>query len=262
MFGLFEALTLESVMAELRARGNPKSVKAMGKFGIRTDEALGVSVPTLREIAKRVGKDHSLAIGLWKTRIHEARLLAAMVEDPRTLSVEQMDSWVEDFDSWDLCDVCCGGLFDRTPVAYVKAIEWAGRKEEFVKRAGFAMIASLAVHDKEAEDSKFKRFFPAIERGSADERNFVKKAVNWALRQIGKRNMDLNREAINVAGRISTKGTSAGRWVASDAIRELKSDAVLRRLRRPSVARASRGGRYQRYRKGRNGRRPPARSSS
>ena len=255
-------MSLEAVIAELRSKGSEESRAGMARFGIQTVKAFGVSIPTLRAIARRLGKDHGLAIGLWRSGIHEARLLASMVEDPERLTPGQMDAWASEFDSWDVCDICCGGLFDRTPVAYEKALEWSGKEKEFVKRAGFALMAALAVHDKDAQDSKFIRFFAAIERGSVDERNFVKKAVNWALRQIGKRNAELNAKSLGVARRVSGNGTSAGRWIASDAIRELESEAVTSRLRRPSRVRASRGGRSPRYTKGRSGRRPPARSSS
>ncbi len=262
MFALCEALSLDEVMEELRAKGSPRAVEGMGRFGIRVDRALGVSVPALRGMAKRLGKDHLLALDLWKTGVHEARILASMVEDPGAVDEEQLEAWVSDFDSWDLCDLCCGGLFDRLPVAYEKALEWSGREEEFVKRAGFALMAALAVHDKEAPDSRFYRFLSAIEKGSVDERNFVKKAVNWALRQVGKRSATLNGRALEVASRISKRESRAARWVAADAMRELESGPVRSRLGLTSGARASPGGRYRRYRKGRSGRRPPARSSS
>jgi 3-methyladenine DNA glycosylase AlkD len=185
-------------------------------------------------MAKRIGHDHGLAKGLWESGVHEAKILAAMVDEPDKVTETQMEKWVDEFDSWDVCDGCCGNLFDRTPFAYEKALEWSAREKEFVKRAGFALMAELAVHDKVAPDERFVRFFGAIERGSTDPRNFVKKAVNWALRQIGKRNPKLNRAALDLAMKISRKESRSAKWVASDAIRELRSEAVQKRLRRSS----------------------------
>jgi 3-methyladenine DNA glycosylase AlkD len=189
---------------------------------------LGVSVPTLRGIAKKLGRDHGLALALWKSGIHEARILASMVDEPARVTSAQMDRWARDFDSWDVCDQCCSNLFDQTEFAYEKAVEWAKLDQEFVKRAGFALMAALSVHDKKAGDRAFSPFLELIEEGATDERNFVKKAVNWALRQIGKRNLGLNARALEVAERISKLDS---RWVASDAIRELRSGAVQKRLR-------------------------------
>jgi 3-methyladenine DNA glycosylase AlkD len=203
----------------------------MARFGINPDRALGVRIPDLRRLAKQVGTDHSLALGLWKTGIHEARILASMIDDPAAVTERQMESWVGDFDSWDLCDQCCGNLFDRTPFAFDKAVEWAGRDEEFVKRAGFALMAWAAVHDKTADDRVFIEFLPLVEREADDDRNFVKKAVNWALRQIGKRNRRLNRAAVSVARRLAKRNDSpAARWIGTDALRELTSEGVRSRL--------------------------------
>ncbi len=224
----------ESVIEELRSKANPGAVEGMARFGISSKNTLGLSIPTLRGMAKKLGRDHSLALALWKSGIHEARILAAMVDEPGRVTERQMESWVADFDSWDVCDGCCGSLFDKTPFAYAKALEWSGRSEEFVKRAGYALMAELAVHDKEAGDAAFLRFFEAIESGSTDGRNFVKKAVNWALRQVGKRNPRLNKEALKLAKRISKLDSASAKWVASDAIRELTSEAVQKRLRRAS----------------------------
>lgn len=213
---------------------DPSAVKGMARFGIATDGALGISVPSLRLLARRLGRDHALALFLWKSGVHEARILAAMVDEPSKVTEGQMEAWVSGFDSWDVCDGCCGSLFDKTPFAYAKALEWSRREQEFVKRAGYALMAELAVHDKAAPDSNFLRFFGAIRRGSRDERNFVKKAVNWALRQIGKRNPRLNREAVKLAKEIADIDSASSRWVASDAIRELTSRSVRARLRRSS----------------------------
>ena len=223
-------MDLEEAMAVLRDLASEEDRAGMARFGIPTGEALGVRVPDLRRLAKEIGRDHGLALGLWDTGVHEARLLATMVADPKKVTEDLMESWVADFDSWDLCDQACSNLFDRTPWAYEKAIEWSGRESEFQKRAGFAMMAVLAVHDKKAEDGAFEVFLPLVEREAGDERNFVKKAVNWALRQIGKRNLALNALAIETAGRIQVQGSPSARWIASDALRELMSEKVQKRL--------------------------------
>jgi 3-methyladenine DNA glycosylase AlkD len=205
----------------------------MARFGINPDHAMGVRVPALRRLAKELGRDHRLARGLWATGIHEARILAGMVEEPDRVTEAQMERWVRAFDSWDLCDQVCGNLFDRTPFAVQKAHQWAARDEEFVKRAAFALMAWLAVHDRAADDGVFMDFLPLIEREAGDHRNYVRKAVNWALRQIGKRNVRLHRAAVRTAERIARQGSRAAGWVASDALRELRSEAVIRRLRVP-----------------------------
>lgn len=227
-------MSVEAVVRELRSKSNPKAVEGMARFGISPENTFGISVPTLRGMAKRLGRDHRLASGLWESGIHEARILAALVDEPTKVTENQMERWVKDFDSWDVCDCCCSNLFDRTSFAHSKALEWAGRKEEFVKRAGYTMMAALAVHDRKAGDGAFLKFFGAIEAGSTDERNFVKKAVNWALRQIGKRNQRLNREALALAKKISKKDSRSARWVTSDATGELSSQAVAERLRHSS----------------------------
>jgi 3-methyladenine DNA glycosylase AlkD len=203
----------------------------MARFGINPDRALGVRIPDLRRLAKEIGTDHRLALALWRTKVHEARILASMLDDPAAVTEDQMDSWASDFDSWDLCDQCCGNLFDRTPLAYRKAVEWAGRDEEFVKRAGFALMAWAAVHDKTADDRIFLEFLPVIEREAGDDRNFVKKAVNWSLRQIGKRNRRLHRSAVAVATRLGKRDDSrTARWIGTDALRELASEGVRGRV--------------------------------
>ena len=203
----------------------------MARFGIQSSNSFGVSVPKLRTLAREVGHDHPLALKLWETGLHDARLLATMIDDPRQVTVDQMDKWVRGFDSWDVVDGSCGNLFDKTPFAVAKAKEWSQREEEFVKRAGFVLMAELAVHDKKAKDQVFLEFLPLMVSGASDERNFVKKAVNWSLRQIGKRNLKLNRAAISTALRIQKMESGAAKWVASDALRELKSQQVLKRLR-------------------------------
>ncbi len=229
-----DALSVESIISEMKSKSDPKAVEGMARFGISSENTLGLSIPTLRGMAKKIGTDHQTAQALWKSGIHEVKILAAFVDDPSKVTEAQMEKWVHGFDSWDVCDQVCSGLFDRTPFAAQKALEWAGEKDEFVKRAGFVMMAALSVHDKEAPDSAFLKFFGLIEKGSTDPRNFVKKAVNWALRQIGKRNLRLNRAALELAAKISRINSPSAKWVASDAIRELKSDAVQRKLRRSS----------------------------
>jgi len=227
-------LSAEAVIAEMKSKADPKAAAGMARFGISSKNTLGLSIPTIREMAKKIGTNHQVAQGLWQSGIHEARILAAFVDDPSLVTEAQMEKWVSEFDSWDVCDQVCSGLLDRTPFARAKALEWSKREEEFVKRAGYVLMAALAVHDKKAPDSEFLRFFGQIEKGSTDRRNFVKKAVNWALRQIGKRNLKLNRAALELAQKISKKDSPSARWIAADAIRELKSEAVQKKLRRSS----------------------------
>jgi len=214
---------IDEIVQELKNLAVPTNREGMARFGIDTATALGVPIPKLRAMAKKLGKSHELAEELWKTNIHEARLLATMVDRPAAVTSLQMERWVGDFNSWDLCDQCCSNLFDKTPFAFRKAIEWSGRKEEFVKRAGFALMATLSVHDKNRPDEEFLKFFSHIKRHSTDERNFVKKAVNWALRQIGKRSPFLRRAAIKTAKEIQKLDSKSAKWVAADALRELKS---------------------------------------
>ena len=223
---------VSEVLEELNSLSSAKSRDGMGRFGIDVKYALGVSVTKLRKVAKTLGRDHKLSIGLWKSRVHEARILASMIDEPDLVTERQMERWVKDFNSWDLCDECCGNLFDKTRYAYNKVVEWSDREEEFVKRAGYVMMATLSVHDKEAGDEKFVRFMPLIKKGADDERNFVKKAVNWALRQIGKRNRKLNKVAIRTAKEIKKIDSKAARWIAADALRELQSASVIKRLKK------------------------------
>jgi len=223
-------MKIDKILSELRSMANPESVKGMASYGINPNNTLGISMPRLRAIAKRLGKDHQVAKRLWASGIHEARILAALIDEPEKVTEEQLETWVMDIDSWDICDLCCANLFDRTRFARSKVVEWSNRKEEFVKRSGFTLMAVLAVHDKEANDELFLSFLPLIERESIDERNYVRKAVNWALRQIGKRNNKLNKFAIESAHRMKTSNSKSTRWIGSDALRELTSEAVLRRL--------------------------------
>ncbi len=211
------------ILKKLKSLSNPEAVAGMARFGINPKNTYGVSIPNLRKIAKETGKDHALAQELWSSGIHEARILAGMIAEPEKLTEAQMEKWVLDFDSWDVCDQVCSNLFDRTGFAYQKAVEWSGREEEFVKRAGFVLMACLAVHDKKAPDRNLEQFFPLIKKGASDGRNFVKKAVNWALRQIGKRNKALNKKAIALSKEIQKLDSKSAKWVASDALRELEN---------------------------------------
>lgn len=225
-------MNCNQIIKKLKSLNNPENVAGMARFGINPNNTYGVSIPTLRKMAKESGRDHSLAQELWASRIHEARILAGFVDDPKLVTAEQMENWVNDFDSWDICDQLCSNLFDRTSFAHKKAIEWSSREEEFVKRAGFVLMAALSVHDKRAVDDEFLIFLPIIKRDATDERNYVKKAVNWALRQIGKRNSTLNKKAIETAKEIQKLDSKSARWIASDAVRELTSKSVQDKLLR------------------------------
>jgi 3-methyladenine DNA glycosylase AlkD len=235
-------MSLDEILKKLKSLGDPKNVEGMARFGISAKKTFGVSIPNLRKLAKEIGKDHHLALELWRSGIHEARILASMIDEVGQVTEKQMDAWIADFDSWDVCDQVCMNLFDKTTFAFEKAKEWAKRDRpariakqsiaggEFEKRAGFALMACLAWHDKESNDKKFIQFFPLITKNADDERNFVKKAVNWALRQIGKRNKKLNKEAIKVSKEVQKKDSKAAKWIANDALRELQSPAVQKRL--------------------------------
>lgn len=231
------------IIKRLKTQGNAKNVAGMMRFGINPKNTLGVSMPALRLMAKEIKKDfkersnvlHKLALELWQTEVHEARILAGLVDVPELVTEKQMDNWAGDFDSWDVCDQICMNLFDKTPFAFDKAKEYAQKDKEFVKRTGFALMASLVFHNKKAVDSQFVEFFPFIIKASIDERNFVRKAVNWALRQIGKRNLKLNQQAIKIAKEIQKsangRNNKTAKWITNDALRELNSDAVQKRLK-------------------------------
>ena len=220
----------ENLLKKLKSMSNPEAVKGMARYGINPKNNLGVSISKLRPIAKEIGKDHDLALKLWSSGIHDARLLACFIEDPAKATGEQMDSWARDFDSWDVCDQACTSLFDLTPLAWKKVFEWAKCDEEFVKRAAFSIIAGLAVHDKKAGDKEFEQFSSLIKKHSIDDRNYVKKAVNWALRNIGKRNLTLNKQMIKLSKEIRKIDSKSAKWIARDAIRELSSEKVQNRL--------------------------------
>ena len=226
--------TYARTLRELRSLGEQRNVDGMARFGIRAKIVYGVAKPRMDELARRIGKDHKLALELWASGVHDARILAGLIDLPEKVSARQMEKWVRDFDNWDVCDGTCCHLFVFAAPAWKKAIAWSRRDPEFIKRAGFALMAYLACHDKKAADSRFRGLLPLIDRQAYDERNFVRKAVNWALRNIGKRNLRLNREAIRAAERIRRQGSRSARWIAADALRELKSPAVRARLRKAS----------------------------
>lgn len=223
-------MNYDEVIEQLRSMGNPKNVEGMARFGIKHEKNFGVNVTTLRKFAKTIGTNHELAVKLWNSKIRDARMVAACIEDPKTVPEEQVDKWVKDLDSWDICDHCCGHFFDRTPFAYKKIREWTKSSELFVKRAGFSLIAWLAVHDKKKPDKEFEDLLQIIKREATDERNYIKKSVNWALRQIGKRNWDMNKKTIAMAKEIQKIDSKSARWVATDALRELNTKNVKRRL--------------------------------
>jgi 3-methyladenine DNA glycosylase AlkD len=223
--------TYDSIIKELKSLRNPKNIEGMARYGLNSPTTLGLCMPDLMRIAKETGKDHELAQRLWESGIFEARILAFMIDEWKLVTERQMERWAKDFDNWGIVDGCCGHLFDKTPFAYKKAVEWSKRKEEFVKRAAYTMMATLAVHDKKAEDEMFEEFLQHVREAATDERNFVRKAVNWALRQIGKRNMNLNRKALSAAREVSAMDSKAARWIASDAIRELTDERTLARIK-------------------------------
>ena len=221
---------LATALALLQAQARPGELAGMARYGIVGEGRLGLSMPAMRQIARTLGRDHDLALQLWGTGIPDARIVAGMVADPARLTSRQMDTWALGLASWDVCDQVCGSAFLASPLAWDKVTDWAGRPEAFVRRAAFALLATLAVHDKAAGNTAFVSALALIEADAADERNFVKKAVNWALRNIGKRNVVLNHAAIDAARRIQAQGSRAARWIAADALRELTGDAVRARL--------------------------------
>ena len=222
---------VEEIIEVLKREENPQNLAGMARYGINTERAFGINLPTLRALAKRIGKNHELALELWKTGYHDARLLAAFIDEPGKVTIPQMNEWVKDFNSWDICDQTCSNLFDKTPFAYELAHSWSKEGLEYVKRAGFVMMAALAVHDKKSPDEKLLQFLPAIEQESADDRNFVKKAVNWALRQIGKRSWFLHEHAEITAQKIAQRNSKSACWIASDALRELHDPKITARIK-------------------------------
>jgi 3-methyladenine DNA glycosylase AlkD len=218
-------------MRELEELGEKRNVEGMARFGIVAENVYGVAKPKMDELARHIGRNHALALALWESGIHDARILAGMVDEPERVTAAQMDRWVKGFDNWDVCDGTCCHLFVFASPAWEKAVEWTKREGEFEKRAGFALMAYLAYRDKSVPDGKFVRLLPILLREASDERNFVRKAVNWALRNIGKRNTRLNARAIRTAEKMRRMNSRSARWIAADALRELKGDAVQARLR-------------------------------
>ena len=222
--------TREEALGKLQTMANGENLAGMSRFGIDTQKALGISMPNIRAVGKEITKDHDLAQELWDSDIHEARILASIIDDAKWVTSQQMEDWVKDFNSWDLCDQVCGNLFERTSLAHEKILSWANREQEFVKRAAFAMIAWRAVHDKKQDDEFFFHYLPMIETASDDPRNFVKKAVNWALRQIGKRSRKTHGPALALAEKLAKSANTARRWVGNDAVKELRNPKLLQRL--------------------------------
>jgi len=216
--------TTGEVLKLLRSLGSPAGRATMERFGIPSTNAHGINTPTLKALARKIGRNHVLALELWETGVFEARAIAALIAEPAKVTKPQMNRWARDLDSWAVCDACCCYLFRKTPFAWERAVAWSSARPEFTKRAGFALMAYLAVHDKTAPDERFIELLPIIECEAEDDRPFVKKAVNWALRQIGKRNHHLRKRVIACAERIRKQGTSSARWIASDALRELKKE--------------------------------------
>jgi 3-methyladenine DNA glycosylase AlkD len=213
-------MNVREVIEQLRQSADASRLEGMSRYGIDVSSALGVTMPEIRKLAKGTKKDHALALELWETGIRECQILASLVDDRKQVTEQQMDHWVSDFNSWEVCDQLCGNLFVRTPYALEKALQYSLSEKEFIKRAGFVLMAEFAVHNKKAGNEEFMQFFPVIEREAWDDRNFVKKAVNWALRQIGKRNRNLHKIAIECANRIAQQESKAAKWIAKDALNE------------------------------------------
>lgn len=224
-------MTAKKIISDLKKLKNEKNIAGMARFGINPETALGISIPVLREKAKEIGKNHKLALELWESGIHEVRILATMIDKHDEVSKTQMNSWVKDFNSWDLCDQCCLNLFRKTIFADKLLFQWVKSQHEYTRRAAFVLIATFAVHRKEKTNDEFLKYFPLIIQYSTDERNFVKKAVNWALRQVGKRNQQLNKEAIKVCKSLIEIESKSAQWIAKDALKELTSEKIIARLK-------------------------------
>ena len=220
----------EQVLDLLKSRARPDQLEGMARFAIQTEGRLGLSIPDLRKLAREIPHDHQLALELWQSAIPDARVLASMLDVPEQATEAQLEAWVRDFDSWDVCDQVCDNLFQHTRFAWDKVREWSARDEEFVRRAAFALLSCLAWHDKISADQRFIDCFSLIKTCAGDPRNFVKKAVNWALRNIGKRNLALNKAAIELANELLTLGDKTANWIARDALRELQSEKIQQRV--------------------------------
>lgn len=221
---------VDQALAWLERRGSKKNRDGMARYGIVADKVFGVSAPGIRQLASRFGRDHELALALWDTGWYEARVLTAFVDEPKRVTPAQMNRWAGDFDNWAICDALCFHLFDRTPHAWRKVEEWAERREEFVRRAAFSLLAALGVHDKRTGDEPFLKSLPLIERAATDDRHIVKKGVSWALRVLGKRDATLHSAALRTATRLSESSDAASQWVGRDALRDLTRPAVRQRF--------------------------------
>lgn len=219
------------IFEKLKSKSRKDQLEGMSRYGINIDKRLGVSIPDIRKIAKEFGKNHKVALELWNIGFADAKITAALIDEPDKVTEDQMEEWVKDIDSWDVCDQICMNLFDKTPLAWKKIIDWSKRDEEFVKRTAFSLLACLAWHDKNADDTKFIDYFPLIKRNATDDRNYVKKAVSWALRHIGKRNLNLHKAALKLASEIKQIDSKTSRWIGSDVIKDLNSDSTKRRLK-------------------------------
>jgi 3-methyladenine DNA glycosylase AlkD len=230
---------VREVLERLERRGGQRAREEMRtRYGIVAPKAYGVSMGTIQQLAKALGHDHALAAALWATGWYEARLLAAYVDQPERVTAAQMDRWAKDFDNWGVCDTLCFCLFDRTPHAWRKVEQWSRRRDEFVRRAAFALLASLALHDKRTGDAAFLRTLPLVERAAADERNFVKKGVSWALRGVGQRSAGLHAASMALATRLAGSDSAAARWVGKDTLRDLSRPLVARRFEARDARRA------------------------
>ncbi len=227
--------SVNDIVKKLKSKANPNNLEGMARYGISTNNRLGNSIPTLRKLAKEIGKNHELSLELWEEGIDETRILASMIGEGDKLTEAQCEKWVADFNSWDVCDQVCMNLFDKLPFAEKKISQWSKREEEFVRRAAFALIACTAVHNKEKPDNEFIKLLPLIKKAATDERNYVKKAVSWALRNIGKRNKNLNKEVIKFAKELEKTDSKSARWIGRDTLKEIQSEKIRKKLRRKHI---------------------------
>ncbi|ADZ08708.1 hypothetical protein Metbo_0456 [Methanobacterium lacus] len=223
-------MELQEIVMRLELLSTPENIEGMEKFGITPEKTYAVRIPELRKIARESGKNHDLALELWELDFRETKILACMIDDPKMVSSDQLNAWVLEFDYWEICDQCCMNLFRKTSFAYDKIFEWGEHEAEFVKRAAFSLLAVMAVHDKKQPNQQFEQYYPLLISASTDNRNFVKKAVNWALRSIGKKNSSLNKSAIYLAEEILALNTKSSKWIASNALKELKSEKIRKKL--------------------------------
>jgi 3-methyladenine DNA glycosylase AlkD len=230
MKGTSEIYSVNDIVKKLKSKANPDNLEGMARYGISTGNRLGNPIPEMRKLAKEIGKNHKLAGELWAEGFAETKILASMIGEANKLTEEQVEKWVADFDSWDVCDQVCMNLFEKMPFVQKKIKEWSKRKEEFVKRAAFSLIACIAVHDKKITDDELTKFFPVIKNAAMDERNYVSKAVSWALRNIGKRNKNLNKEAIKFAKELESTDSKSARWIAKDTLKDIQREKVKKKF--------------------------------